>query len=315
MQKPLVETLASGKQQNLQCLSCEKMPAPMFWGYAVLSNETEVYVTGGNSHNDKAVENVFRFSMLLNQWDKLPATGLHHCVPVILKNKLNLFGGRRPGSRNLVSTVITYDDGWVSRYPDMIHPRYRPGIVIFGDHVIVMGGRIKDRSTVTNTIEVMNFEREQKWIKLATFLPEKMLDMQATVSRDFVWIVGFDDGSRRSNKVYSIAVNDLISDPTLKHSFKTIRHDTLYYKMVVVPSSDPVVVLGGDNWRKKPTSAVVVFDHKTGSWSEVASLSSARAYFSAVTVGKRGLLIIGGTSETKNISASCLQTVELYYIE
>ena len=310
-----METLASGKQQNLQCLSCEKMPAPMFWGYAVLSNETEVYVAGGNSHNNKAVENVYRFSMLLNQWDKLPAAGLHHSVPVILKNELTLLGGRRPGNRKLVNTVITYDNGWVSKYPYMIHPRYRPGVVTFGDYVIVMGGRIKDRSTLTTAIEVMNFEQEQKWIKLATCLPEKMFDMQVTVSRDHVWIVGFDDGFRRSNKVYSIAVNDLISDPTLKHSFKTIRQDTLYYKMVVVPNSDPVVVLGGDNWRKKPTSAVMVFGHKTGSWSEVASLSSTRAYFSAVTVGKRGLLIIGGSPETTNISAYCLQTVELYYIE
>ena len=308
--------LASGKQQKLQRMSCENMPARMFWGHAVVNNETEVYVTGGNSQNGVAIENVYRFGVLLNQWDKLPSTGLHHSIPVILKNKLTLIGGRRPGNKIIVNTVVTYDGGWVPKYPDMIQPRYRPGVVTFGDHVIVLGGRIKDRSTATDSIEVMNVE-ERKWIKLATCLPAKMYDMQTTVSRDCVWIVGYDDGSSRSNKVYSIAVKDLISDPTLKHSFKTIRHDTLYYKMLVVPNSDPLVVLGGDNWRNKPTSAVIVFDYKTESWNEAASLSSPIAYCAVATVGECGLLIIGGCTETKSEKASnssSLQTVELYYI-
>ena len=316
LQKPLAAALTSGKQQQLQHLLCENMPAPMFWGYAVVSNETEVYVTGGNSHSGMAIENVYRFNILLNQWDKLPSTGFHHSVPIIIKNELTLIGGRMPGNKIVVGTVVTYDDGWKSKYPDMIQPRYRPAVVTYGDHVIVLGGRIKDRSTSTDSIEVMNVE-ERRWIKLATRLPSKIYDMQATVSRDCVWIVGYDDGYKRSNKVLSIPVKDLISDPTLKHSFKTIRHDTLYYKMSLVPNSDPLMVLGGDNWRNKPTSAVIVFDYKTESWNEVASLSSPRAYCAVATVGQCGLLVIGGCSETKSEKASnstCLQTVELYYI-
>ena len=293
------------------------MPAHMFWGYAVVSNETEVYVTGGNSHNGVYIENVYKFSMLLNRWDKLPSVGLEHCVPIILDKKLSLIGGRRPGNKIIVNTVTTYDDGWISKYPDMIQIRYRPAVVTFGNNVIVLGGRIKHRSTMTDSIEVLNIE-ERRWIKLATCLPKKMYDMQATVSRDYVWIVGYDDGSNRSNKVYSIAVRDLISNPELKHTFKTIRHDTLYYKMSVVPNSDPLVVLGGDDWRNRPTAAVIVFDPKTESWNEVASLSSPRAYSTVARVGECGLLIIGGCTETKSDRASnstCLKTIELYYIE
>lgn len=314
----MVAALTSGKQQKLQHVTCESMPARMFWGYAVLSNESEVYVTGGNSHNGVAIENVYKFSMLLNQWDKLPSVGLEHCVPIMLNKKLTLIGGRRPGNKVVVGTITTYDNSWISEYPDMIQPRYRPAVVTFGDHVIVLGGKIKkERSTLTDNIEIMNIE-ERKWIKLVTCLPKKMYDMQATISQDSVWIVGYDDGSSRSNKVYSIAVKDLISNPTLKHTFKTIRHDTLYYKMSVVPKSDPLLVLGGDDWRNKPTSAVIVFDPKTESWNEVASLSSPRAYCAVATVGERGILIIGGCTETKSDKASnssCLQTIELYYIE
>ena len=312
--------LTSGKRQKLQCVSCESMPTSMFWGYAVVNNATEVYVTGGSSHSNMAIENVYKFSILLNQWDTLPSTGLEHGVPIMLNKKLSLIGGRRPGSKIVVSTVITYDDGgWISKYPDMIQPRYRPAVVTLDDHVIVLGGKIKygSRSKLTDSIEVMNI-KEQKWIKLATCLPKKMYDMQATVSHDHVWIIGYDDGNVRSNKVYSIPAEHLTSNPTVKHSFKARPHNTLYYKMSAVPNSDPLIALGGDNWRNKPTSAVVVFDPKTESWSEVASLSSPRAYFAVARVGECGMLIIGGSTETidlKACSSSSLPTTELYFIE
>ena len=294
------------------------MPASMFWGYAVLDNEAEVYVTAGNTHSGKAIENVYKFNMLLNQWAKLPSAGVEHGVPIMIDKKLSLIGGRRPGGKVVVSTVMTYDDGgWKAMYPNMIQIRYRPAVVTFGDHVIVLGGRIKHRSTIIDSIEVMNI-KERQWIKLATRLPHKMYDMQATVSKDNVWIFGYDDGLSRSNKVYSIPGELLTSNPTVKHTFKTIRHDTLYYKMSVVPNSYPPVVLGGDNWRNKPTSAVLVFDPKTESWSEVAYLSSPRTYCTVVRAGECGILVIGGCTETtgdKASSSTSLQTVELYYIQ
>lgn len=314
-----MEALTSGKQQQLRHLSCENMPARMFWAYAVVSNETDVYVTGGNSHNDFNIENVFKFSMLQNRWYKLPPIGLQHSVPVILKQKLSLVGGRRPVNKTLVNTINTYNDdsgSWISAYPDMTQLRYRPAVVTHNDYVIVLGGKSKVKSAPTDSIEIMNVE-EKRWLELATRLPDKMYDMQATVSHGNVWIVGYDDGSHRSNKVYSIRVDDLISNPTSKHSWKTIRYDTLYYKMSVVPNSYPVIVLGGDDWRNRLTSAIVIFDPKSESWNEVASLSSPRAYCTVATVGKRGLLIIGGCTETKSTkasSSSCLSTTELYYI-
>ena len=309
--------LSSGRRQKLQHVSCESMPASMFWGYAVLGNKTEVYVTGGNTHSGKAIENVYKFNILLNQWDTLPSAGLEHGVPIMIDKKLSLIGGRKPGSKIVVSTVITYDDGvWIPKYPDMTQIRYRPAVVTFGDHVIVLGGRIRHRSTLIDSIEIMNI-KERQWIKLATCLPHKMYDMQATVSNDCVWIFGYDDGLSRFNKVYSIPVERLTSNPTVKHTFKTIRHDTLYYKMSVVPNSYPPVVLGGDNWRNKPTSVVLVFDPKTESWSEVASLSSPRTYCTVARVGECGMLVISGCTETtsdKASSSSSLQTIELYYI-
>ena len=58
-----MEALSSEKHQKLQQVSCESMPASMFWGYAVLGNETEVYVTSGNTYSGMAIENVYNLPM------------------------------------------------------------------------------------------------------------------------------------------------------------------------------------------------------------------------------------------------------------
>ena len=297
----------------------------MYWAYAVTIGMM-VYVTGGNSRNGDAVEHVHRFDLEKNQWDKLPPSGYHHCVPVVLEGKLSLIGGRKPSNKAVISKVNTYDENsnrypWVAIYPDMNQPRYRPAVVTTDGHVIVLGGKIKERSIgskLTDTIEIMNI-KDKQWVTLATTLPDKMYDMSATISKDLVWIIGYDTGSSRSNKVYTVPVNNLINLSNERYSWKQLLHNyTVSFKAAVVSYLDLPVILGGDDRQNKTVSAVVAYDPKTESWSEVAALSSPRAHCAVAKLpGERGILVIGGCSETRNLSqcnSSCLNTIEIYYV-
>ena len=291
----------------------------MYWAYAVTIGKM-VYVTGGNSRNGDAVEHVYKYNLENNQWDKLPPSKFHHCVPVVLEGKLSLIGGRKPSNKAVIGKVNTYDkesEKWVTIYPDMNQPRYRPAVVINDSHVIVLGGKIKERSKLTDTIEIMNI-KDKQWTTLATPLPDKMYDMSATISNDLVWIIGYDNGSNRSNKVFTVSLGDLIGLTDFKHTWKQLRNDTVCFKTAVVSYSDPPVILGGDDRQNKTVSAVVAFDPKTESWSEVAALSSPRAHCTVVKLpGERGILAIGGCTETKSLSlcnSSCLKTAEIYYV-
>ena len=313
-----MSSLATKKYQ-LECTTCQDLPAPMYWAYAVTKG-MDVYVTGGNSRNGFAVENILKFNLLKNQWVKLPSSGFHHSVPAIIEGKLSLIGGRRPSNKVAVNNVDTYNEDsgqWESHYPGMIQPRYRPAVVVHDNYVIVLGGKVKERSTMTRSIEVMKIQ-DQTWTILTTRLPTKMYDMPVTVSQDQVWIVGYDDGSNRGNNVYTIPFGDLISSSVATHSWKEVRRDTVYYKMSVVHQSNPLVVLGGDDRQNKTVSSVLTFDPYSNSWNEVASLSGPRAHCAVAPIGDRAILVIGGCTETKNLKAcnsSCLNTVEMYYIK
>ena len=289
----------------------------MYWAYAVTIGKM-VYVTGGNSRNGDAVEHAFRFDLEKNQWDKLPPSQYHHCVPVELEGKLSLIGGRIPRNKAVISKVNTYDEDtskWVTIYPDMNQSRYRPAVVANDSHVVVLGGKIKERSKLIDTIEIMNI-KDKQWITLTTPLPDKMYDMSATISNDLVWIIGYDNGSNRSNKVFTVPLDDLVN-PTTKHSWKQLRNDTVCFKTAAISYSDPPVILGGDDRQNQTVSAVVAYDPKTESWSEVATLSSPRAHCAVTKLpGDRGIIVIGGCSETRSLSqcnSSCLNTTEIYY--
>ena len=310
-------SLTSGTYQ-LKHVTCQNLPVPMYWAYAVTIGMM-VYVTGGNSRNGDAVEHIYRYDLEKNKWDKLPPSQYHHCVPVVLEGKLSLIGGRVPRNKAVISKVNTYNEDtkqWITVYPDMNYPRYRPAVVTVDCYVIVLGGKIKERSTLTDTIEIMNI-KDKQWTVLATPLPDKMYDMSATISNDLVWIIGYDNGRNRSNKVFTVPLDPLISLTNIKHSWRPLRNDTVCFKTAIITNSDPPVILGGDDRQNKTVTAVVAFDLKTDSWSEVAMLSRPRAHSAVAKLPKeRGIIVIGGCSETKNLSqcnSSCLNTTEIYY--
>ena len=316
-QPMVLPALTGGKQ--LDHISCQNLPVPMYWAYAV-TIEMMVYVTGGNSRNGDPVEHIYRYNLESNQWDKLPPSKYHHCVPVVLEGKLSLIGGQKPSNEAMTGKVNTFNEEnnqWVTIYPDMNQPRYRPAVVTTDAHVIVLGGKIKEPSKLTDTIEIMNIKNKQ-WVTLSTPLPDKMYDMSATISSDLVWIIGYDNGSNRSNKVFTVPLNDLVYLTNEKHQWKKVINDTVYFKTTVVSNSNPPVILGGDDRQNKTVSAVVAFDPKTESWSEVAALSSPRAHCAVAMLPKeRGILVIGGCTETDDLglcNSSCLNTTEIYYI-
>ena len=294
----------------------------MYWAYAVIIGMM-VYVAGGNTYNGDAVEHVYRFDIENNKWDNnLPPLNCHHCVPVVLEGKLSVIGGRESRSRLISNKVNTYNEDsnqWVAIYPDMNQPRYRPAVVTNKIHVIVLGGKIKERSKLTDSIEVMNVKNKQ-WITLNTHLPNKMYDVSVTIADGLIWIVGYDNGKKRSNEVVTISVNDLIYQTTEKHSWKVlnIRSNEAYFKTAVSISSDFLVFFGGFDQQNKAISSVMVFNPKTHSWNEVAALSSPRAHCAVAQLpGGRGMIVIGGCRMAKDhsqCSSSCLQTTEVYYI-
>ena len=77
----------------------------------------------------------------------------------------------------------------------MLSPRFKPGVVIYGDHVVVPGGT-KDNDNINDDIEVFNWrlaitQRYVQWQRLALTLPVPMWGISPTIVDEHLYIVGY----------------------------------------------------------------------------------------------------------------------------
>ena len=295
----------------------------MYDAYVAVSNGT-IYCTGICRDEDNDNE-VYCYDTRSNQWKQLPRPG--HCLGAIhmVDDKLTIFGGRDSTTNKIHNKVTTYNsktNSWYSCYPDMLHNRHKPGVIISDDHVIVMGGKSSPDTSLDN-IEVMNYHQQLQWKEVSVRLPVPMWAIKPTISGEYITIVGYSQGKGRYTTHYQIPVEEIISslDQPLFTGAVTGQWKKLspaaHYDTTTVPYSNPPVIIGGhgpSNQGSVPTSDVSLYDSSKNSWRMVDSLTSARISVGVALLNNNSIIVIGGTSGGVGVEAamaSSLTTVEI----
>ena len=313
------EALKSGCY-HIKWTSCSDLPAPLY-GASVAVFGNNVYVLG-QGRDEASDHQVFCYNILTNQWDKLPPTVHRHGVLQIVNEKLTIFGGTDPITREYHNKVSTYDrntNSWYKCYPDMLHNRHMPGVITYSDYVIVMGGNSK--GVVHISIEIMNCidNHQLQWKEVSVHLPFPMCAINPTISGDYITIVGYEQSVSRYTAHYQIPVEEVISslDQPLSTGAVTRQWKKLssakYWVTTTVPYSNPPVIIGGD-FNDVCTSDVSLYDSSKKLWRKVDSLTSARNDVGVALLNRNTIIVIGGCSGGSDIEgaiACSLSTVEI----
>ena len=201
---------------------------------------------------------------------------------------------------NKVSTFI--NNSWTQHYPNMSKPRFRPGVAIYSDYVIVAGGK-RDTNTYYDDIELLYYKQSPHWISSNINLPEPMYYISLTISDDLLYIAGYVTTDGSSNKAYKISVDKITSSVAQSStSSQTVQWTTIpstpHYFTAITPSSCPPVIIGGCGLQGVPTADVAMLKQ---SWSKVASLSSPRLAVAVVPINCESILVIGGTTSCTSV--------------
>ena len=312
----MAEALESG-HYHIKWTSCSNLPTPLYFVSVAVSGNN-VYALGAGGPDEDSHE-VFRYDILTNQWDKLPTTKHRHGILHIIDQKLTIFGGSDPVTRECHNKVSTYDEStnsWYKCYPDMMHNRHTPGVISYNDYVIVMGGN-SSLDTYHDSIEIMNYHHQLQWKEVSIHLPVTMRGIQLSISGGNITIVGYSTATGRYNACHQIPVQDVISsldqplstDSTWKEKSATIWNTS------TVPYSNPPVIIGGSSSDGTvSTSDVSLYDSSINSWRKVDSLTSARCSVGVALLNSNSIIVIGGTSgggSVEGAMASSLTTVEI----
>ena len=277
-----------------------------------------MYVTAGSAPDDKTKNNVYCYNTNTDHWTVLPQPGHRFGVLHMLDDKLTIFGGYDPVTRQYHNKVTTYNNAtnsWCSEYPDMLNIRYMPGVITYNNYVIVMGG-LSSPDNIHDSIEIMDYHHELQWKNVSVKLPVPMWNIKPTISGNNITIVGYGNAGGRCSGYYQIAIEEILDQPlstsATSNKWKKLSN-AHYFNTATVPYSNPPVIIGG-SVKGVPTCDITLYDSSKNSWRKVDSLTSARDCVGVALLNNNSIIVIGGTSGGVGVEAakaSSLTTVEI----
>ena len=305
------------KRYHLRWTRCADVPIPMYDAYVAI-DRSHVYVTGTTADTVNDCQ-VFHYDLTTDQWDRLPEPG--HCLGVLcmVGEYLTIFGGRDVVTYKIHNKVSTYDrvtNTWFSYYPNMIKNRSKPGVIVYQNNVIAMGGKEADPEIILNSIEMMNYRQRTAWIQISVTMPVPMMAIQPMIAGEHLLIVGYSNDEGYYPISHQSPVATITSSDQVASHWEEISPAPHYFT-VTVPYSNPPLIIGGDDVEDVPTSDICLYDTSKKLWIPVDSLATARKNVGVATINSNTLIVVGGNTKGGSVEAakvSSLPTVEIGHI-
>ena len=162
-----------------------------------------VFVYGGTS------KEVQVYDVRNTKWSTLPRPPHYRSGAAIIGNQFTLIGGRDTRGTPTNDLATWTGKEWKVLYPPMHTARYFPGVLAFGDLVIVSGGEGADFRV--DTIEFLDVNK-RIWIQSNMKLPRPLFNHHMALCGEYIYIYHWDGYFCRMNKknfMASLTTNDV----------------------------------------------------------------------------------------------------------
>ena len=183
-------------------------------------------------------EQVQVYNVNNTKWSTLPRPPHSHNGAAIIGNQFTLIGGRDT-RRTPTNDLVTWTGKeWKVLYPPMHTARAFPGVLAFGDLIIVSGGGAG--SKVVDTIEFLDVNK-RIWIQSNLKLPEPLFihhKMSLALCGEYIYIYNYNIGyfwrMNKKNFMASLTTND-------EHHWEQLEYAPLFSSLLQY-STLPVIV-------------------------------------------------------------------------
>ena len=125
----------------------------------VVTDDTNIYVGGGNSGRMEFTRTVMKYDIVANKWSCLPITAFHTFSLVLINGLVTVIGGYNVVTACVSNTLTSFDKGsnkWCMRFPPMLTKRSASSAVAALSHVVVVGGISDNESNYVDVVEVLD---------------------------------------------------------------------------------------------------------------------------------------------------------------
>ena len=184
------------------------------WGYpSVVVFKEKVYIGGGLASPDRKEKTVMVYDHKQNSYDTLPPYTYKWFSMAVVNNQLVLVGGWDVQTNKRTKETGLWNEEskrWTHPLPPMTTACYSPSVVTHNNRWLVVIGGYGDGGNLSRT-EILDTIESRQWYHAASLPQPLFRALPATIGNMCYLLGGFTEGSAASKKVFSVCLDDLIS--------------------------------------------------------------------------------------------------------
>ena len=280
------------------------MPFRVYDYQQVVVFKGKVYIGGGSSITHS--HTVMVYDPQLDSFDTLPPYTFVWFSMAVVNNQLVVVGGRDVRTDKVTNNLGVWNEQsktWTHPLSPMTVACISPSVVVYENKwLIIIGGY--DGRTALSRVEILDTTWPGRWY-LAAPLPQPCYRASTATTGNMCYLVGGWSTGELSRKVYSVCLDDLISQavpqaagtsaPSTPSPWTTMP-DTPLVDSTALCLNGALMTVGG----AKCSTTIYYYQPSTKSWIKAGELPTRRQGCACTVLPSGELFVAGGDSYGNN---------------
>ena len=173
--------------------------------------------------NYDAMQKVLVYDSHLNEWSMLPSCERIYFAMAAVNNELVIIGGCDADECEMIARLCVWDGKWTRTFAPMPTARCSASATTYIKWLVVIGGRTLDVSVKLSNIEILDTVSGQWYCCAPLPQPSSSISLTAAVGNMCYALGGYTTRHEESKKVWSVCLDDLISQAVSQPASHGIR--------------------------------------------------------------------------------------------
>ena len=270
----------------------------------------KVYIGGGLAASDKDLRTVMVYDPKLDSYDTLPPYTYKYFSMAVVNNQLVLIGGKDVQTNKKTNKLGVWNEQsnrWTYLLPQMITACQSASVATHNNRwLVVIGGY--DGSVLTR-VEILDTTESRYWYHAAS-LPQPLCDAPPVTIGNMCYLLGgYTKGLARSKKVFSVCLDDLISQavsqaasasaPPTPSPWQSLP-DTPLERSTALAFNGALLAIGG-------STTIHLYQPSSRSWIRAGELPTERSCCTCTVLPSGDLYVTGGYGTEEQVDIASVQ--------
>ena len=285
----------------------------------------KVYIGGGNASSVREKQTVVVYDPKWDSYDTLPPYTCQWFSMAVVNNQLVLVGGKDVQSNKMTNKLGVWNEQsrrWTHPLPPMTTACHSSSVATHNNRWLVVMGGHDDKDSLSR-VNVLDTTEPGQWYHAAS-LPQPCYDVSlpcydvslATIGNMCYLLGGFTQGDAPSKKVFSVCLDDLISQavsqsasasaPPTPSPWQSLPDIPLTYSTALA-FNGALLAVGGSRGSFSESKAIYHYQPSSRSWIKAGELPSGRLQCTCTVLPSGDLYVAGGAYTATRVDIASLQ--------